>query len=192
MNSEKVVELLNTKLSGQQLLFDDPEFVLRNTSFKSTGCRDTDKQILVYWWMNVHVPDGIGQNNTEYCVYKTWSNALYNYFKYAKISGMYSLKTNQNLVQLSCHKNDILKLHIEELEMWIPNIKTLKDENGVDYKYISILEYSLSQYGVYSLGIYDNFISLDFCSYGRTRTLERFNRLCDAVEHIKNNVWYQE
>lgn len=58
MDSQTIVEKYQAKLSGQQMLFADHDYILRQTSFKSID-PSFDKESIVHFWMNVYVSNSI-------------------------------------------------------------------------------------------------------------------------------------
>jgi len=199
MDSATIVEKYGAKLEGQQMLYPDPDYVLRKTKFRPID-PEFDKQALVHWWMNVYLPDqyvdeysaALGGINQE--VYRSWSNAIYSYFSCARCSGSYNSNTSQSTVQFQAYKHDLLDPQIAELKMWLPHIKPcLNPESKREGRHISILERKLSKDGAWRLWIYsDNDLVLTITAYHRYSEVEKFTDLVSAVKYIAENVWYQK
>ena len=193
MNSAEIVEAYGAKLDGQQLLFHDDDIVLRQTKFNSIT-PEFDKQALIHWWMDVYLPEY--RNVDEHAiqeVYNSWSNAIWNYFKYTSLSG-YNPATNQQVVKFSGYLKEPVDVQTEELRLWVPHIKLcLNKDNGKMGKYISIFEHSLSANGIYSLWIYDNDdIGLGCTRYSHYEEKAHFDCLGKAVWFVVNHYWYEK
>jgi len=198
MNSADIVKLYDAKLSGQQLLIPDDDFVLRNVPFKDTGDKQLNKEILVHWWMNVYQPDSYQYDTkTPYEIYRTWSCAVNNNFHFARADGSYSPVTGQSAVRLTCYRKKKLEAHVYELKMWLPYIKPIPESHRRETdkrlrKHVSIFEATLSEYGVYGLNIFDdNDIVLYKVAYSTYYELKRFTDLTSAVKYIQENHYYE-
>lgn len=197
MDSQTIVELFGAKLEGQQLLFEDHDYMLRNTKFKvyPNECVETNQEILIHWWMHVYVPDGYThEQKTEYEIYKTWSNALWHNFKYVMPEG-YCQDTHQSSIRLACRKHIPLAPQLKELELWLPHMKEITDENGRGdrkAKYVSIFEHTLSKGACFSLSVYsETEITLNALSYSHHRVLQKFDSLAAAVDYVRLHHWYE-
>lgn len=196
VNSQEIVKLFNAKAKGQQLLFEDCDYTLRHTEFIPSENIEKNQEILIHWWMHVHNPCGRGNENTEENVFRSWSSAVQNNFKYARPHGRYTETIDgkyQEVVDIACTKNAPLIQQLKELELWLPHVKESYDENfpGKKRKYVSIFEHTCSAYGCYSLSIYnDSEIALDFIKYRRHSVLNVFKTLADAVDYVRLNHWY--
>lgn len=192
MNSQTIVEKYGAKLEGQQLLWQDYDLILRKTPFQDID-PEFNKQALIHWWMEVYVSDGCGEQETSQKVYSSWSNGLYKNFEYAKASGLYHSQNNQSAIQLGAIKNEPIEDQIEELKMWLSYTKPIKNEYGVEYKFVSIFESTLSRHGIYHLQIHsDDNIKLMFTRYGNPSVLKEFKSLEDAVEYVAKNHYYKK
>lgn len=183
MNSEEIVEAYGAKLDGQQYLFNDSDFILRNTPFKPIN-PEFDKKAIVHWWTNVYFPNGYGDNKTPQDVWKSWDTASWKYFKYIHISG-YWIDTNQSSIKIACIKSDLLQPQLEELEMWLPGIKG-------NPKKVSILEESLSEHGSYNLVVYEKQQIITKTTYGSISHVKEFTNLSDAVDFIRTRLYYKK
>lgn len=189
MESQAIVDRWGAKLSGQQVLFPDPDLVLRRTLFTETGDKSFDQEALIHWWMHVYNydKDYLPDNKVPYEVYKTYSNALLKFFNYAKASGCYSPKTNQSVIDLACYKHKPVEDHMAELNMWLPHIIEI---NGC--KYVKIFERSLSEYGVYTMRVYKDRTDLEFCRHGHVEVIETRPTVEKMVAHVHDRHYYQD
>lgn len=195
MNSKEIVKAYGATLKGQQLLFPDDDIILRNTPFIESGDKSFDREALVHWWLNVYVPDGHGDDDTPYEVFKSWSDGISHNFKYINSFG-HNPETQQRAISLWTYKKDSVEAHLEDLNMWLPHIIPSTDENGRGErkaKHIEIMEHTCSRYGRYSMSIYsDREVTVNCLSYGRHRVLKRFDCIEDAVEFVKDNHCYKK
>lgn len=192
MTSEEIVNLWGIKRKGQQLLFEDYDNILRNTKFISNDDVEINKQILIHWWMNVYAINDGRDFDVPYEVYKSWSNAIGNNFKFIMMSGYHTI-SKQTIVSLACSKHLPLEPQLEELKLWLPHIiPTKNDKDKRESKYISIFEHNLSKDAIISLSIYsDTDISVNSFRYGQHKVLCPFDNIRDAVEYIWQNFWYR-
>lgn len=192
MNSQEIVEKYNVKLNGQQLLFADYDICLRNAPFLLFNAdKEESQKILINWWMNVYFPDGSGENRTDFNVYQTYSHALYKYFNYAKADGCYNRETNQSIVSFTAYKKHDLIKQYNELSLWIPYIKTQNDKDGKEYKYIGVIDRTLSEGGIYQIHIYDDYVQFGITRWGHYDDLKRFDNLLDCVKYIQKEKYYE-
>lgn len=195
--SKFFADAFNAKLTGQQLLFEDYDLILRRTPFKDLFepqaeqvRTEFNRTALIHWWMNVYVPNGRGDQETPYEVYRTWSNAMWQNFKYVSCDG-YRIETNQNVVKIACCKKEPLEPQLEELKLWIPHIKESMDEEQRMGKHISIFERGLCEYAIYSLAVYSDLdIVIGEFSHGSYKVVNKFDNLAEAVDLIRNKYWY--
>jgi hypothetical protein len=191
MDSQTIVDRYEAKLEGQQLLFPDSNIVLRNTKFKKID-PEFDKAAIVHWWMNVYVPEGHGENKTEYEVYNTWSNAVYPYFRNIHISG-YNPHTDQQAVTFAGYKKEPVDPQIEELRLWVPHIKPCKDKNDRVGKHVKVFEHTLSENGSWHLWIYsDNEYALGTMRWHRYTQTATFDSLGKSVWFITQHYYYKK
>lgn len=188
MNSATLVEKYNAKLSGQQLLFRDDDYILLQTPYQSSGDSDFDRKAIAHWWMNVYVPD----NNIEQEIYRSWSNAVSSNFKYL-MTGGYFPETNQTAITFMANKKKTLESHLKELEYWLPFIKPIKNEKELEHKVMSIMDRTLSEYGSYGLDIYsDSHIEITKIYYYSESIVKTFTSLSNAVSFIQEKLWYKK
>lgn len=180
MNSKEIVAAYKAKLSGQQLLVEDDDFILRHTSFKSISPL-FDKQVLVHWWMNVHIPPGSKNESTPSEIFRSWDNAIYGRFKYVRPGMTYNLDTRQVIIKIGTRKSDELKPQIEELEMWLPFVKGHP-------KVVDIFEHTLSRWEIYKLHVSPGLYKVKTTS----RTIASFDNIIDTVSFIRKNHWYED
>lgn len=193
MTSSEMVKMYDAKLEGQQLLFPDDDIVLRHTKFKKIE-PEFDRNALIHWWMNVYMPEyRSADENTPFPVYQTWSNAVWDYFKYIMLSG-YNCNINQQAVKFSGYLKESVSDQTEELRLWIPHIKpSLNEDNGRMGKYIGIMESSASAGGIWQLWVYDeNDIELGRTRYHRYEKRATFESLGKAVWFVCNHYWYEK
>lgn len=189
MDSKTIVELFGAKIKGQQLLFDDFDFILKNTGYKKIS-PELDKEIIVHWFMNIYShDDDYSTRKTDYEVYVQWSKAISENFKYVSVSG-YLPETGQSCVKLACHKNEDVNLQLNELQMWLPHIKPIKKDDKL-IKYVRIFESSLSRHAAYALHICETEVFINKNSYGR-QTNQKFDDIATAVNFIHQNIWYKD
>lgn len=192
MTSEEIVERYGAKLKGQQRLWDDPDLVLRQTPFRPTGERRFDRDAIAWWWLNVYVPDGYGDEKTPYEVYKTWSAAVYECFRYVRLSGYWS-ETNQQAVQILGYRAEPPEAHTADLLVWLPHVREGRGRSDRPGKHLDVFEHTLSQYGTYTLTVNgDGSATLGIQAYGRWRELRAFGSAEAAVDHVRLNHWYEE
>jgi len=201
MTSERIVERFNAKLKGQQLLFEDPDIVLRNTKFRPLADEllSEAQEMIIHWWMNVYVPDGRGDNHTPQEIFSSWSNAKYHYFKFCQVDG-YCPDIQQSAIHLKCYKQMPLAPQVRELQMWLEPAKsfilstgrTKKPTDRVG-KYVSIFEHTLSRWASYYLYVYSDDTDCAIYSnrYGRYSLEKEFKTLESAVDYIRLNLWYE-
>lgn len=185
-----MVELLGGQTSGYTLLWEDNEYTLRNTPFKSTSDKKKDKEIIAYWWLQAYVPDGFGNEKTPYEIYRTWSNALYG-FECVGPDSSYNPDTKQCSAKFCVEKDSDLQTGLEELFLILPLMKSL-EEKGQKYKYFGVFERSLSEYGVYSVKYYDDLnIELGITVYGSYRILEKFTSPEALLKELQRKYYYE-
>jgi len=139
------------------------------------------------WWMNVYVPNGWGKEDTDFEIYRTWSSALSNTFKFIG-SGSYILETGQSALRVSLNKNSSVEEAVKELEMWLPHYRKTED----DSQHIGILEHTLSEYGVYFIKIFSDKLRLMKTTYGTTRELESFDDLKSILNYVREHHYYKK
>ena len=172
----------------EPLLWEDWERVMRATPFRKTGDDWFDMQAIVCWWMDIYIPNS---RETDYqTVWRTWDRAVWNYFKYIRPGG-YVIATNQSHIRLSCHRNQPIEDHIKELNIWLPYVKPVEDDEGILHKNISIFEHTLSEYGCYDLLIYPDSYKLQKITYHRPRILATWPTLEEAAKYIHTHHYYE-
>jgi len=190
MTPKEMVELLGKQTVGYSLLWEDYDYILLNTPFKSTGDKKKDKEIIAYWWLSVYVPNGQGPDKVDQDIYRTWSNAQYT-FDCVGPEGSYNPKTNQSAVQFCIEKDSDLQIGLEELNLLLPLIKSVEDD-GQRYKYFSVFEHTLSAGGVYHIKYYDDLnITLNITSWGSERELRKFQDTMELLKYIQKNHYYE-
>jgi hypothetical protein len=207
--SKIIVDRYKAKLEGQQLLWTDYDYILRYTKFQPVGDRNFDQQAIIHWWMNIYIPrdDGIEELVTPYAVFESWSNALRDNFKYVSCFG-YFPSSNQSAIQVRTYKGESVEDVVAELEMWLPYLKAIdchvhdtkiSSKETILGQHVKIQEYTLSEYGVYSLQIFDGSsgcgakkFEIGKTTYGHYRVLESFATLKDAITYISRHHWLYE
>ncbi len=194
MTSQEIVDRYGVEnCANMDRLFPDPDLVLRNTHFIPQEDETFNRDSIIHWWMHVYVPDGFGDYRVLYEAYKTWSNALYRYFRYARPNG-YVSQTNQSSIKIGCYKKTPLEPQLAELQLWVPHVKEVTFDKDEERSYakakpIRIFESSLSLSGSWTLYVTDT----GYCEIYRNQYVEqKFNTLAEAVDHIRLNLWYQK
>lgn len=196
MDSSEIVKLYDAKVSGQQLLIPDDDFTLRNTPFKDTGNKQTNREIVVHWWMNVYEPNSYQYDTkTPYEIYRTWSNAANNNFHFAHANSGYNAYTNQSVVRLAARKKKKLDAQLFELNMWLPYIKQSKSQNPKESRlcsWVDIFEYTLSEHGSYSMEVFsETDVVIGVMRYHSWYEVKRLSSLREAVDYIRCNHYYE-
>jgi hypothetical protein len=193
MNSQTIVDAYGATMPGQQLLFEDPDAILRKTPFKPVN-KIFDMQAIAYWWMCVYKPEGRGDDQTPYSTYSKWSNAA-GKFKYIYLRG-YNPKINQQAVSIKFKKSVPLPKQKYELNMFLPYIIPCEGERGSGgkpAKQLPIFEHTLSYSASYSLSIYsDTDITVNAMRYGGLSVLRHSPNLDDALEYVRINHYYEK
>lgn len=197
MTSQDIVERWGVQLEGQQVLFPDPDLVLRRTEWRATGDAPFDREALAHWWMQVYVPNGKGDEQTPQTVYSSYSSAVYNLFPHVRPGG-YSPVTGQSQLDVVCynsgnHFDDVVPM-LAELGLWLPLLKPISGEyDSRQYQHLGILEHTLSEGGCYSLHLYSpDEVKLHRIRYHRHSVLERFASLRDALAYVVEHHWYEK
>lgn len=193
MDSQTIVDAYQAKVSGQGLLWHDPDFILRKTSYQDTPDKEFNQQAVIHWWMNVYDPNGRGDDETPYEVYKTWNNALYKNFKYTRTNG-YNTETNQACVHFAPYKEESLDDQEEELKLWLPHVKPSRcEEAEKEGKFVDLFEHTFSEHGSYYLWLFsDTELCLYKCTYGSIRCLQTFTSLSDMIEYVAKHHYYEK
>jgi len=114
------------------------------------------------------------------------------------IGGGYFPETGQRCIKISLIKNseDSYDNTIRALLEILPFVKPLTKETDAGYKYIGILESTISEHGVYFFLIDDEKNKVEYklmkTIYGRTSELKKFNSLSKAIKYVQENHWYSE
>lgn len=182
MDSKTIVDMYGAKLE-QGMLFPDYDYILRQTPFKSISPK-FDRDSLVHYWMNVHVPDGRGDLNTPYESYKTWADAVYKSFKRILLSG-YNPKTLQQCVKLALNARKKIDRAKAELNLFVPHIKPVGE-----FKLVSIFEHTCSLHGIHTLRVYPERYEVWIQSYGNDRKSFGCTDLDTCLNHIKKYHYY--
>jgi hypothetical protein len=115
-----------------------------------------------------------------------FANELLN--KYGISTFGYNIDTNQIIIKICLHQNkpeQIDKL-LKGLNIILPFIKL----NDKGYKYIDLLESTLSEYGSYWLKIDDKF-NLMTTVYNRDNLIYSSNSLEELIKYIQHNHYYK-
>jgi hypothetical protein len=168
-------------------MFADPDYILRHTEFVMTGDFDFDRQALTYWYMKAYKPMEAGEyERTPYEIYKSYSNAQFKLFKYAKASG-YVTDTKQSCIQLACYTKDNLQMHVDELNYWLPHAVENKDGEI----FVDIFEHNLSYHASYGI-VYkksENTITVK----SNRRAIKVLLTWLDTVQYlIDNGLYYSD
>jgi hypothetical protein len=194
MDSAVMVEKYGAQLEGQQLLWRDDNITLRNTPFKPVE-PEFDRQALIHWWMHVYVPDGRGDENTPYEVFKTWSNSVYGLFQYVSVNG-YVPDTMQSAVQFVADRDAPIVDQVAELRLWLPHIRPwIYDKSEFQprlVRFVKVFEHTLSEHGSYHL-LFDPETEeswLEKTTWGHARTVKNFPTLEEMVGYVASHHWY--
>jgi hypothetical protein len=107
--------------------------------------------------------------------------------KFGLETGSYNPETNQMVVQIALNSNDHegLKLVYAGLIGLIPHINS-----AFGYKFIDIIDYTLSEYGSYSLRVYENDVKpfkLTVTRWHRESVVYESDNLMDVLAYIQKH-----
>lgn len=107
--------------------------------------------------------------------------------KFGLETGSYNPETNQMVVQISLNSNDFDGLHLvhDGLNEVIPHINTV-----FGYKFIDIIDYTLSEYGSYSLRVYEDDVKsfkLTVTRWHRESVVYESDNLMDVLAYIQKH-----
>lgn len=107
--------------------------------------------------------------------------------KFGLETGSYDPETNQMVVQISLNSNDHegLKLVYAGLIGLIPHINA-----AFGYKFIDIIDYTLSEHGSYSLRVYENDVKsfkLTVTRWHRESVVYESDNLMDVLAYIQKH-----
>ena len=107
--------------------------------------------------------------------------------KFGLETGSYDPETNQMVVQISLKSNDVdgLKLAHDGLNEVIPHIIP-----SFGYKFITVIDHTLSEYGLYSLRIYEeqhNQFKLMVTRWHRESVVYESDNLMDVLVYIQKH-----
>jgi hypothetical protein len=211
---QEIVDRVGYKLEGQLSLFPDPEFIIQNSKFKSSGDLDFDRRQIAYYWMHYSPDSNIkGESKKLTAVYHSWSDACYQNFTFIRCTGAHWLETNQIVVSISAYQDQPAADHLHELYYWLPYIKPVVCEVGKaqDCKekdklwgeeasaiQIKIFEHTLSASGAWRMRIYEqkeNRPSIYQIAFYRSRyvySIKWADSLEQLIESIKEQCYYQK
>ena len=107
--------------------------------------------------------------------------------KFGLETGSYNPETNQMVVQISLKSNDSDGLHLahDGLNEVIPHINAV-----FGYKYINIIDYTLSEHGSYSLRVYEDNVKsfkLTVDRWHRESVVYESDNLMDVLAYIQKH-----
>ena len=107
--------------------------------------------------------------------------------KFGLETGSYNPETNQMVVQISLKSNDVdgLKLAHDGLNEVIPHINA-----AFGYKFIDIIDYTLSEHGSYSLRVYEDDVKsfkLTVTRWHRESVVYESDNLMDVLAYIQKH-----
>jgi len=193
MESREIVDRWAVERSGQLLLWEDHDQLIRTTPFKAVD-PDFDRQVLIHFWMNVYKGDAWNvEEKVEYEIWKTYHDPLYSMFLYVKPEG-YMRESCQSCLQIAGYKKEPLEDHMKELLMWLPHYKCVTNsENDRKAQYFSIFEHTLSEGGIYNAWVYSpTECEIGFTRYGHYSVKHRFDSLEKMLDYIRLNYWYEK
>lgn len=185
-----IKSVYSPKQTGQLSLFDDVDSLLERSFYIPLETKTENRELIAYWWMKVYDPT----KSMGFEIYKSWHNALNNNFDYI-YEGGYNPETNQASIKLMCNQYKPLQDHLDELSHFmkyiIPSFPNDK-ECGDKVKYLGVFEHTCSEYGVYSLYIYDDgHVELERLTYHVPTILKTFKCLADAIDYVRINHYYE-
>lgn len=191
MDSKTIVETYGAKVKGQPLLWEDHDFILRQTPFQAVN-PEFDRLAIIHWSMNIYKPGTKKEDEgVDYEVWKTWDRAC-DIFKNVSRQIGYNSSTNQQALGITMTQNQDVKPAIDEFKMWFPHYKPLPEENTKVWCF-HVADNDLSEHGVLSLKYYsEQLISLDVLRYGHTSRLRNFTSLHEAFVYLAKNHWLRE
>jgi len=133
----------------------DPDMIL-NTFFKALGKEHQvmynkvrGAKTLLKWWLEAYKP----WPSPPQELYRERTNQFHKYFKTLRAGG-HIQQTRQGCIVWHPDNTISKAVHLRELRMAIPLIKPVNDEDtGETFKYIDVMEYTLSANGSYALHI---------------------------------------
>ena len=107
--------------------------------------------------------------------------------KFGLETGSYNPETNQMVVQISLKSNDVdgLKLAHDGLNEVIPHIIP-----SFGYKFITVIDHTLSEYGSYSLHVYEDDVKsfkLTVTRWHRESVVYKSDNLMDVLAYIQKH-----
>ena len=107
--------------------------------------------------------------------------------KFGLETGSYNPETNQMVVQISLKSNDSDGLHLahDGLNEVIPHINAV-----IGYKFIDIIDYTLSEHGSYSLHVYEDDVKsfkLTVTRWHRESVVYESDNLMDVLAYIQKH-----
>ena len=124
------------------------------------------------------------KNNNGTVVYNELKRQL---VKFGLETGSYNPETNQMVVQISLKSNDSDGLHLahDGLNEVIPHINAV-----FGYKFIDIIDYTLSEHGSYSLRVYEDDVKsfkLTVTRWHRESVVYESDNLMDVLAYIQKH-----
>lgn len=100
-----------------------------------------------------------------------------------------NIKTNQPILQVVLKQDCVKSLNtaLYALKMSLSFVKS--DNNGI--KYISILEHTCGEDGIYHIEISDNHCDVILCSRNKEKLLRSFGNLRECLEYVQENHYYR-
>lgn len=134
------------------------------------------------WWMETYKPVG---GRTSLNKYKDMNAASWDLFTYVHQGMGYDSRSNQQWMSVALSKSADVDAALAELGHFLPLIRPTDG-----YKHVSILEHTLSEYGMYELREYaPEDIRLVKTTYGQESTLGRFTSWALALAYVRDNHW---
>lgn len=197
ITSEEIVNTWGAKLTGQLLLWDDYDYILRKTKFQNNGNKDFEKKVIVHCLMSVMNPNAGGDEQVSLNILDSYRDAVKKYFKYTT-HGHFDSKINQFVVKFLGYKGMPYIDQCAELEEWLPYIKEQPLNLDSPYKNKEHKEVILNPKGSLVLGNYRLVIIEGEKKYLITKTrfqkttiLGTFNELLEAVTYIVDYLPYE-
>jgi hypothetical protein len=202
LSGEEIVARIGARPSGQQDLFGDPAYAIRNTPFELTGDPAFDREWLIYFWLVAYVPDGRGRERTDYDrVWRTYRNGTLKLFNFTNYHGDH-VATNQAAIDLKLYRDRRADEQLAELLLWLPRIKAEEQEfddavTGAEIKrkirYIHLFEHTLSYATFFHIYIEGETGDPPGRSHLITKWRTAFSAdLPTLVNHCRMHHWYEK
>lgn len=145
----------------------------------------TDPAALARWWMESYKPEG---GRTPYATYSDMTSACWRLFTHVMPGGGYDRRSNQQWVKVGLRRDADIDAVMAELALWLPYVRPTDG-----YKHVSLLEHTLSEYGMYELREYATAdIRLVKTTYERESTEGVFPSWPVALAYVRDHHWYRD